>query len=397
MMVKHKIISRYGVTKYCIRSKKGQQLDEMAVQRLRTGEVPGLLFVEADRKKNFFQLIYDVTGLTSLDVFLRQTMTRNVFIRLVRGIVGIFTAVPERHLELSKIVFEPDSIFINPASSELFYIYVPIGGCDSAVTLRDILLTVSSLCQFSPGENNEYVSQFMKFISERTNISKLELGTLLDQLEGRGTEVWEAEQKQCPHCGGMVKADSDFCTSCGQSMHAAPAQPVNTYDPFSNPGDWEKRSGQTGGDPAGWMGDGFYSQPMGRSSGGQGTSVLGDPPTSGSEGTMALDWQNQQSPSYLIRRRTGERITLDSFPFRIGKEQSQCNYAVPDNRAVSRNHADIFLENDVYMIQDNASTNGTYIDGRRIESYRKTELASGAKLRLANEDFIFHIEEDGQQ
>ena len=125
-MNKHKIVSRYGVTKYCIRSKSGQQLDEMAIQRLRSGEVPGLLVVEADRRKNAFQLVYDVTGLVSLSSFLQQTMTKNVFIKIIRNVVNIFTMVPEKHLELTKINFAIDSIFINPASNDLFYIYVPI-------------------------------------------------------------------------------------------------------------------------------------------------------------------------------------------------------------------------------------------------------------------------------
>ena len=54
---------------------------------------------------------------------------------------------------------------------------------------------------------------------------------------------------------------------------------------------------------------------------------------------------------------------------------------------------DIFWENGVFLIQDNASTNGTFINGRRIESYRKTEIGNGAQLRLANEDFIFYVAE----
>lgn len=377
-MVKHKIISRYGVIKYCIKSSKNQQLDEMAVQRLKEREIPGLLVVEVNRKKDFFQLIYDVTGLTSLAYFLQQPITKSVFIRLVRSVLAIFTIVPEKHLELSKIQFVKESIFINPASTELFYIYVPIGDYGNEVTIREVLMEISANCHFSLYESNEYFYQFKKFIYEKVTISKLELSALLDNLEGKPVVNQETAQIQCRHCGGIVKADSAFCIHCGKPVTAAPLQNKNIYDPFSQSAEPVGEWGRTG---------------TGRSqTGGNGTTVLGAAPNmyADSESTVIL---NQQNTSYLVRQRTGERIPVDGFPFRIGKETRQCRYVVSDNRAVSRNHADIFWENGVFLIQDNASTNGTFINGRRIESYRKTEIGNGAQLRLANEDFIFYVAE----
>lgn len=403
-MVKYKLVSRYSVTKYCIKGKKDQQLDEMAVQKLRNGEVPGLLSVDVDRKKNSFQLVYDVTGLTSLDVFLQQPMIKSVFIRLVRNIVAVFTAVPDSHLELSKVNFDKESIFVNPSSNELFYIYVPIGGCDNTITLRDLLLTVTSCCRFSMGEENDYVARFMQFVRERPSLSKLELMTLLSQLEGAREYKPEPAQKPCPHCGGLVRADSDFCTNCGKPFAEAPQKTEYIYNPFSDLEGLSDRKGMTDseGNNAFNMGTGEDFLPVAdrerRQTGQTGTSVLGSQPNMsyGSEGTVSLD-QEQQSFSYLIRRRTGERVDVIGSSFRIGQDPNQCDYVVPDNRAVSRNHAEIFLENGVYFLQDNESTNGTYLNGKRMKSYQKTELEHEAKFRLANEDFIFHIEEgEGQ-
>lgn len=403
--MKHKLVSRYGVTKYCIKGKKDQQLDEMAVQKLRNREVPGLLPVDADRKKNSFQLIYDVTGLTSLDVFLRQPMTKSVFIRLVKNILTVYTAVPDSHLELSKVHFDKESIFVNPSSHELFYIYVPIGGCDYTVTLRDLLLTVTSSCLFSPGEENDYVACFMQFIKDRPNLSKLELYTFLGQLEEKRESTINLAQKPCPYCGGLVVEDSDFCTNCGKQLTGDSQKTEHIYNPFPDIEGSIHKKGMTDS-----FGNGGFNSEIEEDllpgndkewgqSGGHGTTLLGDlshMPCERKARTELLD-QDEQNCACLIRRRTGERMEITGSSFRIGSDPNQCDYVVPDSRVVSRNHAEIFQEGGVYTIQDNASTNGTYLNGKRIESYQKTELEHKAKLRLANEDFIFYIEEGEKQ
>lgn len=396
-MNKHKIINRYGVTKYCIRSKSGQQLDEMAIQRLRSGEVPGLLAVEVDRRKNAFQLFYDVTGLVSLSSFLQQTMTKNVFIKIIRNVVNIFTMVPEKHLELTKIIFAMDSIFVNPASNDLFYIYVPIGDCDNTVTLKNMLMAITSHCSFSPTENNEYVTDFMRFLGERTNISKLELNTLLERMDGNMYQEQEKGKKSCPHCGGMVTPDSVFCTSCGSRLANASHQNPNVYDPFMDMNQQRNQREIIGGGMDNGLvwdslaQDDFVQDSMQETAGRNGTTLLGSVQNvfEEDEGTSVL---NERSAPYLVRSRTGERIILNHFPFRIGKDRSQCHYYVPDNNAVSRNHADIFYENGSCFIQDNGSTNGTYIDGRRVTRYQKSEIRNETQLRLANEDFVFFTE-----
>lgn len=206
----------------------------------------------------------------------------------------------------------------------------------------------------------------------------------------------EIAGKKCPHCGTFAEVDSLFCTNCGKPLEAASHQNNNIYDPFSVAEETTERRGMTGVGISDWMApDNFSKEPArGQISGNaaNGTTVLGavSSMATGSESTTVL---SEQHFPHLIRRRTGEKIVVDRSPFRIGKERSQCDYCVPDNSAVSRSHADIFRENGACYIQDNASTNGTYINGRRIGSYQRTEIGNEVQLRLANEDFLFYTEE----
>lgn len=94
---------------------------------------------------------------------------------------------------------------------------------------------------------------------------------------------------------------------------------------------------------------------------------------------------------YLIRVKTGERISLNKPVFRIGKEKSYVDYFIADNTAISRSHCNIHTENGEYFIEDTNSTNHTYVNGKIINSNIKTKLTNGDKIRLANEDFVFSL------
>ncbi len=77
--------------------------------------------------------------------------------------------------------------------------------------------------------------------------------------------------------------------------------------------------------------------------------------------------------------------------FRIGKEKSYVDYFIGDNSAISRSHANILTKEDKYYIIDTNSTNHTFIEGQMIPPNKEIQLASGQMIKLANEEFEFHI------
>ena len=107
--------------------------------------------------------------------------------------------------------------------------------------------------------------------------------------------------------------------------------------------------------------------------------------------TTVLNMAPSQPDPCLTRVKTGERISINKPVFRIGKEKSYVDYFIADNTAISRSHANIHTENGEYFIEDTNSTNHTYINGNLIASNVKTKLASGDKVKLANEDFTFTV------
>jgi EAL domain-containing protein (putative c-di-GMP-specific phosphodiesterase class I) len=79
-----------------------------------------------------------------------------------------------------------------------------------------------------------------------------------------------------------------------------------------------------------------------------------------------------------------EQVTLDSFPFTLGRNET-ADFQI-DSRRVSREHATILKEGGRYRIQDLGSTNGTFVNGQRVE---KAKLQDGDVLLIADAEFTF--------
>lgn len=88
-------------------------------------------------------------------------------------------------------------------------------------------------------------------------------------------------------------------------------------------------------------------------------------------------------PTITIRVEKGE--ATQSFykfneAFQIGRDEA-CQMRFSDHE-VSRNHAEVFLEHDSWWIQDLHSSNGTYVDGEKID---KAPLLNDSKIELGED------------
>lgn len=84
-----------------------------------------------------------------------------------------------------------------------------------------------------------------------------------------------------------------------------------------------------------------------------------------------------------------QRILLEHFPFTIGRSET-ADFQVNSGR-VSREHAAILQEGRAYRLQDLQSTNGTFLNGRRVD---EVPLGDGDLVVLADVELTFR---SGQQ
>ena len=97
---------------------------------------------------------------------------------------------------------------------------------------------------------------------------------------------------------------------------------------------------------------------------------------------------------HFVREKTGEKIYIDKDEFKIGKSKVHADYAIENNSAISRVHVIIIKRNGVSYLKDNDSTNGTFVDGARVNPGAEVLLKANMRVKFGNEDFTFLLRDE---
>lgn len=113
------------------------------------------------------------------------------------------------------------------------------------------------------------------------------------------------------------------------------------------------------------------------------TSVLNQ----GAGETTVLGYQS--TGASLVRKSTGEKISINKPEFTIGKEKRRVDYCIDNNNSVSRTHAKIRTRAGKCYIADLGSTNCTYVNGTKLSPNQEIALSNGDKIKISDEEFEF--------
>ena len=91
---------------------------------------------------------------------------------------------------------------------------------------------------------------------------------------------------------------------------------------------------------------------------------------------------------HFIRERTGERIKFDEDGVMVGRSSARSDYIITGNGSLSRSHCKFFVRDGSAYIHDDNSSNGTYLNGRRLSMGETVPVGRGDKVVLAGETFI---------
>ena len=380
-MNKIKLANKMGLSQLIIKSLKGQQVSENEVYAINANKVPGLLHLDVVQKGSSFKLIYNITGFISLKEFLKMPLNKQLFAQILQNILANLKAVESAYFNQQYLLMDINQVYVNPNTQHIYFIYVPILMFESGTSLREFLLGIIQHGTFAPGEDNSYVRDYITILNSGINFSVFELEEYINKLLGQNTS--RIQEVVCPNCKTKLKKGTNYCHVCGAKVSGNTGNTgKGVYDPLAD----------TGGDAV--VDDAVEKEVVIHKDNTQGlsdgTTVLGADPG----GTTVLGSEELEAPvfPYLIREKTEEKISVNKPSFRIGAERKYVDYWVNDNSTVSRSHADILTREKRYFIIDLNSTNKTYVDGRAIPVQKEIELFDGTRIRLSNEEFVFHIE-----
>jgi len=89
----------------------------------------------------------------------------------------------------------------------------------------------------------------------------------------------------------------------------------------------------------------------------------------------------------LVNRESNQTYPLKEAITRIGRDDT--NDIVIDDTFISRRHADIAFLNGNFWVEDQGSTNGTFINGRRLA--KRSQLFAGDRLTVGKLDMTFEV------
>lgn len=343
------ITKQSGTAQLIIKGKNGQQINEREVYAINSGQVSGLMRFDVIRKRKSFKLVYDVTGYTTLKGFLKNPLSKDLFARIIDGILSNIREISTVYLNANYVLMDLNRVMINPSTKKVYFVYIPIQSFDTGTDLKSMLKEMISLAIFPSNEDNSYVREFISILNEGINFSIFELEEFIKRIScPKNSEM--QNKVICPRCNNVIPVGINYCNQCGAKITVNRKKEAFMFNPAN----------------------------------GKSSAAEFDVMTPGEI--------HSASKAYLVRKKTGEKIVIDKSGFMIGKDDRFSDYCIKGNTAVSRQHAEILVYNNRFFVVDKKSTNKTFLNDREVSPEKQIELFNGATLRFANEEFIFFIE-----
>ncbi len=110
------------------------------------------------------------------------------------------------------------------------------------------------------------------------------------------------------------------------------------------------------------------------------------------EQSMSASSRKSSMRLLSINMPIAEEISIKKDSFVIGKKQGYVDAVINFNPMISRRHCRITCLDGAYYISDMGSSNGTYVNGKRLAPDILEKLENGDIIRLANAEFRAIIE-----
>ena len=388
---------RNGFSDGVISCNEKKQVDLDALNLLAAGEIPELCRCGYQFELNHHRFVYEIGGLTAAAA-LDGPVTFNETVTLLQSAAAMLPQLASHDLAVDNVKSTKDYLFRSGSGYQ--FIYLPLSG-KRKLTAKDFLLNVLRSVRCKDTRITGLMKDFKKLDSDDQVLYRLQ--SFLMQNAGGAPY---AANPQFAESETSVLNEGETSLLGMQNGPAAMPQPMPQYESETsllNEGETSLlgMQGQPGMAPhqtfsmSDTDADYFYGAV-------QETTHLDEDLSSEYETTVltsepVLPPRPAAVPNaskyrlILVRSSTGERIPVDITPFSLGKDDANMDYVIR-NDSVSRYHATIIFDEGSYYIVDNHSTNGTVIEGIRLQPNERAEIGNGYYFTLGNESFQAYLE-----
>lgn len=205
-------------------------------------------------------------------------------------------------------------------------------------------------------------------------------------------------EKKCPYCGAETRPDDNYCLHCGNPLppatpSSASQQPQATIGDatLAAPDDWAAAIPNASPSGGNWPSSGGWSE---------GGATVAD---NALEQQMYHADNNTipapqtvidriESPArFILRADNGDIVQeypLDKTEIAIGRAPTS-DILLSKDKLTSRRHATVHYENGQYLLRDERSANGTFVNGQQIEEMVPQVLHDGDHVGIGEHELIF--------
>jgi len=191
---------------------------------------------------------------------------------------------------------------------------------------------------------------------------------------------------KCPYCGAETRPGDNFCLNCGNRLVPT------SFSAQSQPGIGE----ETQMSPDEWNGQQDHEHELAmvgaRSTTNESTMAepAGDLPTQ--RPASPLSTEGIERPArFVLRADDGailQEYPLDKLEISIGRAPNS-DILLSKDKLTSRRHATVRYENGNYVLRDERSANGTFVNGQQIEEMVPRVLEEGDHVGIGEHELLF--------
>lgn len=303
---------------------------------------------------------------------LKKPVSKYDFFFIMEQIIVATQRLSGSNLHTNRIALSNKSIFINEVTKELQFVYLPIEVVPDNPDVLSFMESIIYLMKLVEGQDNDYISRFMYFITSLNSYDPNKIERYIDREDNRIVRTIKQHGLSRDNAGVAKPTKED-----DEPTDLFPDEKTDLIDDLTDLLDDAESTGIPQDDPTLLLtGDETCLLDLDEES----TALLSE-----DSDTELIHYP------YLERTSTGETVMIDKAVFRLGKESSCVDYVVINNNTVSGSHADIITRKQKYFVIDLNSKNRTYINNRVLPTQYEVEIFDGDRLKLSNEEFVFHI------
>jgi hypothetical protein len=341
------------------------------------------------------KLVYDISKYKSLQSLVHQLTPEN-FLSIISRVLYIVSEVKHNgFMQCENIDVDLDKIFIDSNNLNVFLIYLPV----------NVKIDMNSIGVFE----RELKANLREAISKNSNLNSDMVGRFFNDLQNDNYLLGDIKENMKKNMStrspSSDRVSSQSCeTSLGSSIQLTTSPlPFEKQSGVGIPIENPKPIGTTELKPQNIKGKvnskkkgkiasimtGIFPFRKKKNANVNPQSNIDFKPIYEGGATEVLDEIFIPSIALLgVGTPRSIEVVISKPEFIIGKNPEAVDGVIEFNKAISRVHCKISYVNNLYMIQDLESANGTYVNYIKLEKVQQIQIRVGDKVTIANSEFM---------